>query len=98
MSDTTHFQEVEVVPLYGDMAIAPFRYIETTSNYDESRWSLCTDTARQTGQSDIISHVVTLRISHNRLLGDLALIQKDIAQYHANKVSKQQWWQTFGVF
>ena len=34
------FHELEVVPLFGDMQIAPFNYVKKTPNFDASKWPL----------------------------------------------------------
>ena len=35
------FKLIEVVPLFGDIMIAPFEYIKKTPHYDASKWQLC---------------------------------------------------------
>ena len=35
------FKLIEVVPLFGDIMIAPFEYIKKTPHYDSSKWQLC---------------------------------------------------------
>ena len=32
------FFELQVVPLFGDMQIAPFNYMKASKNYDASKW------------------------------------------------------------
>ena len=34
------FYELEVVPLFGDMQIAPFNYVKKMKHYDASKWPL----------------------------------------------------------
>ena len=34
------FHDLEVVPLFGDMQIAPFNYVKNSKHYDSSRWPL----------------------------------------------------------
>ena len=34
------FHDLEVVPLFGDMQIAPFNYVKNSKHYDPSRWPL----------------------------------------------------------
>ena len=34
------FHELEVVPLFGDMQIAPFNYVKKTKNFDPSKWQM----------------------------------------------------------
>ena len=34
------FHDLEVVPLFGDMQIAPFNYVKRMKHYDASKWPL----------------------------------------------------------
>ena len=34
------FHDLEVVPLFGDMQIAPFNYVKKTKNFDASKWPM----------------------------------------------------------
>ena len=34
------FHDLEVVPLFGDMQIAPFNYVKTSKHYDSAKWPM----------------------------------------------------------
>ncbi|KAK2705972.1 hypothetical protein QYM36_016105 [Artemia franciscana] len=40
-ADKLNMVNLEVVPLFGDMQIAPFNYVKRSKNYDMSKWPLC---------------------------------------------------------
>ena len=71
-------QNLEVVPLFGDMQIAPFFYIKKTPNYDPSKWPLCNSPA-VSAQSNLLVHMETMREEHSRYISELAR--------HSNEVS-----------
>ena len=39
------FFDLQVVPLFGDMQIAPFNYVKSSKNFDPSRWPLSSSSA-----------------------------------------------------
>ena len=65
-------QAEEVVPLFGDMMIGPFRYIQMTPNYDPLKWEKCNSEATSS-QAEILKKMPELRLQHTQLVCDLAL-------------------------
>ena len=65
------------MPLFGDMGIASFRYIETSPNYDESKWPHCSDHSRLSPQHDLIGQMPRLRSTHDRLMCEMMLADVD---------------------
>ena len=49
------FFELEVVPLFGDMQIAPFNYVKKMKHYDPSKWPLSSPANAQSPQVDIFT-------------------------------------------
>jgi cytoplasmic FMR1 interacting protein len=39
------FFDLQVVPLFGDMQIAPFNYVKSSKTFDPSRWPLSSSSA-----------------------------------------------------
>ena len=66
-----HFQQLEVVPLFGDMQIAPFLYIRHTPNLDPSKWPLCTSN-QPSPQANLLAHLDTMREEHTCYISELA--------------------------
>ncbi|CAF3028948.1 unnamed protein product [Rotaria sp. Silwood2] len=66
------FKTVEVVPLYGDMQIAPFNYIKKSPNFDPSKWPICNDTSTSSMQGNLLMQLPEIREEHERFIADLA--------------------------
>jgi len=65
------FKQVEVVPLYGDMMIGPFKYIENTPNFDPFHWGHCMseEPSRQAMLDNKM--MAQLRLEHVQLISAL---------------------------
>nr|XP_002730808.1 PREDICTED: cytoplasmic FMR1-interacting protein 2-like [Saccoglossus kowalevskii] len=63
------FKNLEVVPLYGDMQITLFTYIQRGRNYEDnkSRWSCSGNTV----QYNILEHLNVIRSEHTTYIADL---------------------------
>ncbi|CAF2046241.1 unnamed protein product [Rotaria magnacalcarata] len=66
------FKTVEVVPLYGDMQIAPFNYIKKSPNFDPSKWPICNDASTSSLQGNLLMQLPEIREEHERFIADLA--------------------------
>ncbi|CAH1778161.1 unnamed protein product [Owenia fusiformis] len=65
------FKQLEVVPLYGDMQIAPFYFIQRMPHYDSSKWPMCTSSSISS-QSNLLSNLEHIRDAHTRYTSELA--------------------------
>jgi len=66
-------QEHEVVPLFGDVVIGPFNYVQKTANYDAQHWRQClTDGTSQ--QATILTRMAEYRQQHVELICELMLL------------------------
>ena len=64
-------QQLEVVPLFGDMQIAPFNYVRTSASFDASRWPMCTS-SQTSSQSNLLASLDGMRCEHDRYISELA--------------------------
>ncbi|GFR33631.1 cytoplasmic FMR1-interacting protein [Trichonephila clavata] len=65
------FKQLEMVPLFGDMQIAPFNYIKRSPHYDQSRWPLASSSSPSL-QSDLLQYLPTIRDEYVRYISELA--------------------------
>ncbi|KAF8791362.1 Cytoplasmic FMR1-interacting protein like [Argiope bruennichi] len=65
------FKQLEMVPLFGDMQIAPFNYIKRSPHYDQSRWPLASSSS-PSPQSDLLQYLPTIRDEYVRYISELA--------------------------
>ena len=65
------FKNLEVVPLFGDMQIAPFNYIKRSKNYEASRWPLYGATSSSSPQADFMVHLPQIREDHVKFTSEL---------------------------
>lgn len=73
------FQQLEVVPLYGDMQIKPYHYIQKSLNFDPSRWTFC-ESSQLSPQSNLLANLEAIREDHMAYISQLAR--------HSNEVKK----------
>lgn len=73
------FRQCKVVPLYGDMQIAPFNYVMKTKNYDASKWPACNSQSDGV-QGKILEHVDRIRNEHNHYISELAKYSNEVTQ------------------
>ena len=71
-------QQLEIVPLYGDMQVAPYQYIKSSVNYDPSKWPAC-ESSQVSPQSNILANLDPIREDHMSYISQLAR--------HSNEVS-----------
>ena len=60
-----------MVPLYGDMMIAPYNYIKNGPNYDPSKWPAC-ESSHPSPQSNILGNLEMIRERHMHYISQLA--------------------------
>lgn len=65
------FQQLEVVPLYGDMQIKPYHYIQKSLNFDPSRWTFC-ESSQLSPQSNLLANLEAIREDHMAYISQLA--------------------------
>jgi len=71
---------VEVVPLYGDMQIAPFNYIKKSPNFDPSKWPVCNDVSTSSMQGNLLMQLPEIREEHERFIADLARYTNEVCR------------------
>lgn len=73
-----YIQQCKVVPLYGDMQIAPFNYVMRTKNYESSKWPAC-NSQSESIQGKILEQVDRIRHEHTNYISELAKYSNEIA-------------------
>ncbi|KAL7645445.1 UNVERIFIED_CONTAM: hypothetical protein RMT77_003831 [Armadillidium vulgare] len=71
------FKNLEVVPLFGDMQIAPFNYIKRSKNFDNKMWPLCSANTASP-QADLMCHLPRIREEHIKYISDLARYSNEV--------------------
>lgn len=66
------FKNLEVVPLFGDMQIAPFNYIKRSKHFDASKWPLSSSSNNISPQADLMVHLPQIREDHVKYISELA--------------------------
>ncbi|XP_061164414.1 cytoplasmic FMR1-interacting protein-like [Saccostrea echinata] len=64
-------KQLEVVPLYGDMQIKPYHYIQKSLNFDPSRWTFC-ESSQLSPQSSLLANLEAIREDHMAYISQLA--------------------------
>jgi cytoplasmic FMR1 interacting protein len=64
-------QQLEIVPLYGDMQVSPFSYIKNSSHYDPSKWPNC-ESSHVSQQSSILNNLEQIREEHTSFVSQLS--------------------------
>ena len=64
------FQQLEVVPLFGDMMLGTFQYIEKTPNYDASKWPEC-NSEKTSPQAHLVKELPRIREKYVNYLSQL---------------------------
>lgn len=80
------FHDLEVVPLFGDMQIAPFNYVKKTKHYDASKWPLSAAatanptaaTAATSPQANLMVHIPKMREDHLQFSSELARYSNEV--------------------
>ena len=60
------------MPLYGDMMIGPFQYIQRTPNYSADKWPSC-NSHKESAQANLLRHPPVVRAEYVALMSELAL-------------------------
>lgn len=63
-------QEMEVVPLFGDIVIGPFNYVQKLPNFDRQYWPKCLD-GTPSRQSTLINNMAVYRQQHTDIICEL---------------------------
>jgi len=71
------FFELQVVPLFGDMQIAPFNYVTKSKNYDPSKWPLSSSNAISP-QANLMIHLSKMREDHIKYTSELARYSNEV--------------------
>ena len=70
-----------MVPLYGDMQIAPFNYVMRTKNYESSKWPAC-NSQSESIQGKILDQVDKIRCEHNNYISELAKYSNEVSDLY----------------
>ena len=60
------------MPLFGDLQIATFSYINKTMNFDASKWPECNNTSFQSLQGNVLAQINFIRNEHSGYLYEFA--------------------------
>ncbi|XP_045119572.1 cytoplasmic FMR1-interacting protein-like isoform X1 [Portunus trituberculatus] len=71
------FKNLEVVPLFGDMQIAPFNYIKRSKNFDSKMWPMCSASSISP-QADLMCHLPRIRDEHIKYISELARYSNEV--------------------
>lgn len=71
------FKNLEVVPLFGDMQIAPFNYIKRSKHFDPTKWPL-SNSATISPQADLMVHLPQIREDHIKYISELAKYSNEV--------------------
>ena len=67
------FKQLEMVPLYGDMQIAPFQtYIKRCKHFDANKWPLCSNETTNSYQADILQYLPSIREEYVSFISELS--------------------------
>lgn len=67
------FKELEMVPLFGDMQIAPFiTYVKKMPNFDIQKWPLCSNESIASNQAEIQSFLPKIRTKYVAYISELS--------------------------
>jgi len=71
-------QNLEVIPLFGDMQIAPFSYIKRSKHFDPSKWPLSSSNSISP-QADLMVHLPQIREDHVKYISELARYSNEVS-------------------
>ena len=67
------FKNLEMVPLFGDMQIAPFHtYIKKTEHFDATKWPLSSNSTTSSAQSDILQYLPSIREDYTTYISEIS--------------------------
>ncbi|XP_067662939.1 cytoplasmic FMR1-interacting protein-like [Haliotis asinina] len=64
-------KQLEVVPLYGDMQIAPFHFIKNAAVFEPSKWPCC-ESSQPSPQSNLLVNLEAIREDHMQFISQLS--------------------------
>ncbi|KAJ8936438.1 hypothetical protein NQ318_015584 [Aromia moschata] len=71
------FKNLEVVPLFGDMQIAPFNYIKRSKHFDANKWPLSSSNT-PSPQADLMVHLPQIREDHVKYISELSRYSNEV--------------------
>jgi len=71
------FFDLQVVPLFGDMQIAPFNYIKNSKIFDASKWPL-SNSINISPQANLLIHLPKMREDHIKYTSELARYSNEV--------------------
>jgi len=71
------FFDLQVVPLFGDMQIAPFNYIKNSKIFDPSKWPL-SNSINVSPQANLLVHLPKMREDHIKYTSELARYSNEV--------------------
>lgn len=80
------FKNLEVVPLFGDMQIAPFNYIKRSKHFDASKWPLSSSNAISP-QADLMVHLPQIREDHVKYISELSRYSNEVTTTYKDTAS-----------
>lgn len=67
------FKELEMVPLFGDMQIAPYiTYVRKMTNFDSQKWPLCSNDSIASNQAEIQGFLPKIRTKYVAYISELS--------------------------
>ena len=75
---------MEVVPLFGDMQIAPFQYLVKTPHYDAAKWPLSSSNNTVGPQSNFLEAIPQIREAHLTFVSELARHRNHVLYSYSN--------------
>ncbi|XP_065556681.1 cytoplasmic FMR1-interacting protein-like isoform X2 [Artemia franciscana] len=83
------FKNLEVVPLFGDMQIAPFNYVKRSKNYDMSKWPLCAP-GSESPQSNLMIHLPQIREENMKFTSELARHSNEVTTTYKETLTPEE--------
>ncbi|GMT25093.1 hypothetical protein PFISCL1PPCAC_16390 [Pristionchus fissidentatus] len=71
------FKSLEIVPLYGDMQIRPFAFIQRSPHYEASKWQLCHHES-DSCHVKIVDRLRSIRAEHESYVVQLAKVSNEL--------------------
>lgn len=73
------FKNLEMVPLFGDMQIAPFQtYIKKSKHFDATKWPLNSNVTTNSSQSDILQYLPQMREDYVSYISELCRYSNEV--------------------
>lgn len=69
---------MEIVPLYGDMQVAPYQYIKKSVNFDPSKWPCC-ESGHPSPQSGLLANLEHIREEHMAYISQLSMYTNEVS-------------------